>query len=63
MHISIDLWTYPSCFNESKANLIESILKAKMYIDEGKVFLESFEDCEEKKSLIAISDYIIERRT
>ena len=37
--------------------------KAKMYIDEGKVFLESFEDCEEKKSLIAISDYIIERRT
>jgi len=39
-----------------------SLNKAKTYIDEGKGFLESFEDSEPKASLLAISDYIIERR-
>ena len=39
-----------------------SLNTAKNYIDEGKKFLESFEDSEPKTSLFAISDYIIERR-
>jgi len=39
-----------------------SLNKAKTYIDEWKGFLESFEDSEPKASLLAISDYIIERR-
>lgn len=39
-----------------------SLNKAKAYIDEGKGFLESFADSEPKASLLAISDYIIERR-
>lgn len=36
--------------------------KAKAYIDEGKGFLELFENSEAKTSLLTISDYIIERR-
>jgi len=39
-----------------------SLNTAKNYIDEGKKFLESFEDSEPKTALFAISDYIIERR-
>lgn len=37
--------------------------KAKQYITEGKAFLEIFEDCEAKRALIAIANYIIERKT
>lgn len=39
-----------------------SLNTAKNYIAEGKKFLDSFEDSEPKTSLLAISDYIIERR-
>ena len=39
-----------------------SLNKAKAYIDEGKGFLESFEASEARDALLAISDYIIERR-
>lgn len=39
-----------------------SLNKAKTYIDEGKALLESFEDSEPKTALLAISDYLIERR-
>ncbi len=39
-----------------------SLNKAKAYIDEGKGFLESFTESEPKASLLAISDYIVERR-
>jgi octaprenyl-diphosphate synthase len=39
-----------------------SLNKAKAYIDEGKGFLESFEASEAKDALLAISDYIVERR-
>ena len=36
--------------------------KAKVYIDEGKGFLESFGNSKAKTSFLTISDYIIERR-
>ncbi|HYA14532.1 MAG TPA: polyprenyl synthetase family protein [Syntrophales bacterium] len=39
-----------------------SLNKAKAYIGEGKEYLESFEDSEPKASLLAISEYIVERR-
>jgi octaprenyl-diphosphate synthase len=39
-----------------------SLNKAKSYIGEGKGYLVSFEDCEPKASLLAISEYIVERR-
>jgi octaprenyl-diphosphate synthase len=39
-----------------------SLNKAKTYINEGRGFLESFEESEAKEALLAISDYIIERR-
>ncbi len=39
-----------------------SLNKAKSYIGEGKGYLESFEDSEPKASLLAISEYIVERR-
>lgn len=39
-----------------------SLNKAKAYIDEGKGFLESFEASEARDALLAISDYIVERR-
>ncbi len=39
-----------------------SLNKAKTYIGEGKGYLESFEDSEPKASLLAISEYIVERR-
>ncbi|HVO67383.1 MAG TPA: polyprenyl synthetase family protein [Syntrophales bacterium] len=39
-----------------------SLNKAKAYIGEGKGYLESFEDSEPKASLLAISEYIVERR-
>jgi len=39
-----------------------SLNKAKTYIGEGKGYLGSFEDSEPKTSLLAISDYIVERR-
>jgi octaprenyl-diphosphate synthase len=35
--------------------------KARSYITEGKEFLECFEDCPAKTSLLTISDYIVER--
>jgi geranylgeranyl pyrophosphate synthase len=38
-----------------------SLNKAKTYIGEAKGYLESFEDSKPKESLLAISDYIIER--
>ena len=38
-----------------------SLNKAKTYIAEAKGYLESFEDSKPKESLLAISDYIIER--
>ena len=36
--------------------------KAKAYIDEGKGFLASFKTCEAKTALLAIADFVIERR-
>jgi octaprenyl-diphosphate synthase len=39
-----------------------SLNKAKSYIGEGKGYLVSFEDSEPKASLLAISEYIVERR-
>ena len=39
-----------------------SLTKAKTYVGEGKGYLESFEDSEPKASLLAISEYIVERR-
>jgi octaprenyl-diphosphate synthase len=39
-----------------------SLNKAKTYIGEGKGYLGSFDDSEPKASLLAISEYIVERR-
>lgn len=39
-----------------------ALSKAKAYTDEGKDFLEPFENSKSKTSLLTISDYIIERR-
>ena len=39
-----------------------SLNKAKTFIDEGKGYLESFEDSEAKVSLLTISDYIVKRK-
>jgi octaprenyl-diphosphate synthase len=39
-----------------------SLNKAKTCIDEGKGFLEAFDPSEAREALMAISDYIIERR-
>jgi len=36
--------------------------KAREYIEEAKKFLDPFEDTMPKKALLAISDYIIERK-
>jgi octaprenyl-diphosphate synthase len=39
-----------------------AINKAKTYIEEGKVFLQTFADSAAKTSFLTISDYILERR-
>ncbi len=39
-----------------------SLNKAKAYIDEGKEYLDSFEDSDAKTALLTIASYIVERR-
>ena len=37
--------------------------RARMYVEEGKIILDDFDESDAKAALLAISDYVLERRT